>query len=144
MTVRSPETVSEWEQYYELRYDVLRKPWNQPLGSEKDKDEATSQHFALFDEEGAVMGVCRLQLNTPEEAQVRYMAISPKIQGQHKGNLLMQAAEQAARQQGAKKVILHARDNAVRFYERNGYTITATSYLLFDSIQHYLMEKALA
>jgi predicted GNAT family N-acyltransferase len=144
MTVRSPQTEQEWEQYYQLRYEVLRKPWNQPLGSEKDKDDATSQHLALFDERGDVMGVCRLQLNSPLEAQVRYMAVSPKVQGQSKGNLLMQAAEEAARKQGAEKLILQARENAVRFYERNGYKVVETSYLLFNSIQHYLMEKYIA
>lgn len=31
-----------FEEYYYLRWKVLRKPWNQPIGSEKDELEKTA------------------------------------------------------------------------------------------------------
>jgi hypothetical protein len=33
--IRPPKTKSEWENYYDLRFRVLREPWQQPRGFEK-------------------------------------------------------------------------------------------------------------
>ena len=41
------------------------------------------------------------------------------------------------------KMILHARDYAVDFYLKLGYTLIEPSYKLFDELQHFLMEKEL-
>jgi hypothetical protein len=38
---------------------------------------------------------------------------------------------------------LQARENAVAFYERNGFHVVKPSFLLFNEIQHFLMEKML-
>ena len=39
MKLRPPETAEEFDAYYNLRWMVLRAPWNQPTGSEKDEYE---------------------------------------------------------------------------------------------------------
>jgi hypothetical protein len=39
---------------------------------------------------------------------------------------------------------LHARDYAVDFYSKLGYTLVGPSYKLFDVLQHYQMEKKLS
>jgi len=49
--------------------------------------------------------------------------------------------EKRGLEKGAKKIILHARENVVRFYEKNGYKIVMPSHTLFGSIPHFLMEK---
>ncbi len=36
--IRSPKTELEWVNYYDLRYRILRQPWNQPIGSEKMRE----------------------------------------------------------------------------------------------------------
>ena len=41
------------------------------------------------------------------------------------------------------KIILNARENAVDFYIKNGYKINEKSHLLFNKIQHWLMNKDL-
>ena len=46
--IRSPKTDKEWVEYYDLRYRVLRQPWNQPIGSERNEGDASEQHFALY------------------------------------------------------------------------------------------------
>jgi len=48
--IRSPKTDKEWVEYYDLRYRVLRQPWNQPIGSERNEGDASEQHFALYKE----------------------------------------------------------------------------------------------
>ena len=46
--IRIPETEEEWEDYYALRYRVLREPLGQPIGSERNEGDETGIHFALY------------------------------------------------------------------------------------------------
>lgn len=120
---------------------MLRKPWNQPPGSEKDNSENSSIHIMACDKDNNVLGVCRLQFNTPIEAQLRFMGVKENTQGLGIGKKLIVFAEQKAKQEGAKKIILQAREIAVDFYKKAGYTIVEKSFLMWDEIQHFLMEK---
>ena len=126
-----------------MRYETLRKPWNQPPGSEKDEQENTSVHAMACDENGRVLGVCRLQLNSASEAQLRYMGVRTEAQGLGIGRKLIGYMENKARSKGATRMILQARENALDFYEKCGYTIVEKSYLMWGQIQHYLMAKEL-
>ena len=143
MNIITPVTASDFQQYYYLRYAVLRAPWQQPFGSEKAPDDATATHALMLNEEGTAVGVCRLHLETPAEAQIRFMAINPNFQGQGLGKKLLNYAEEKAREQGAHYVTLQARENAVAFYQRCGYAVLAKTHLLFGTIQHYQMRKDL-
>ena len=138
--VRAPRTEKEWEAYYELRYQELRKPWNQPWGSERTDDEEASFHFAAF-EEGELLGVCRLQRNSLEQGQVRFMAVSKKAQGKGIGKLIMKDVEQFAQKIGMQEIMLQAREIALQFYLSIGYQNIEKTHLLFGEIQHYLMRK---
>lgn len=137
-----PQSASEWEAYYQLRWETLREPWNQPKGTEKDQMEDISIHFFALEGE-TPMGVCRLQYNDENIAQVRFMGVSEKSRGKGVGSLLLKHAELRAKKDARKVMILQARDYAVPFYEVNGYKITEKTFLLWDTIQHYLMEKNL-
>lgn len=137
-----PSTSAEWESYYQLRFETLREPWNQPKGSEKDNMEDVSIHFFATDGE-IPMGVCRLQYNDENIAQVRFMGVSEKSRGKGVGSLLLKHAETRAKKDNRKVMILQARDYAVPFYESNGYKITEKTFLLWDTIQHFLMTKNL-
>ncbi|MCW3070970.1 MAG: family N-acetyltransferase [Bacteroidetes bacterium] len=141
--ITEPQTKEQFEAYYLLRYEVLRKPWNQPPGSEKDEQENESIHIMASNKSGEVLGVCRLQLNSPTEAQLRYMAVKTGTQGLGIGKKLVEYAEQKAKQKGAGKMILQAREIAVGFYTKCGYKIAKKSFLMWDEIQHYLMDKDL-
>ena len=145
MKIIEPATSEEFKKYYNLRYEVLRKPWLQPKGSERDEEEETSLHRMIIDEpNGKAVAVGRLQFNTIEEAQIRYMAVSDDYQGKGYGRKMVKALDNIAREKGSQKIILQSRENAVKFYEKNGYKIIEKSYLLFDEIQHWLMEKELS
>lgn len=140
--VRAPQIEEEWKTYFSIRYEELRKPWNQPLGSEKTANEGECQHFALF-VNNTMAGVLRMDVVDETTNQLRFMAISKQFQGQQLGQYLMKCAEDEAIKQGKKSLILHAREKAISFYERCGYSFFQKSYLLFDSIQHVEMHKAL-
>ncbi|MDD3146355.1 MAG: GNAT family N-acetyltransferase [Candidatus Riflebacteria bacterium] len=140
--VRAPETPEEWNEYFALRWQVLRRPWKEPQGSERDEREDESWHRAVYIDR-QLAGIARIQMNSLEEAQIRYMAVNPDFQKRGVGRALVVSLETIAREQGAEKVILDARSSAVGFYLVLGYTVIADSYLLFGEIQHYRMEKAL-
>ena len=142
MEVIQPQSPEEFENYYNLRWEVLRKPWGKPRGSEQDEDEHRSVH-AMICMNGEVVAVGRLHFNSPAEAQIRYMAVREDVRGKGVGEKILSYLESVAKQRAATLIILQARENAVKFYERNGYSIKEKSFLLWDEIQHYLMEKAL-
>ena len=144
MNLIEPKTSEDFKKYYKLRYEILRKPWGQPIGSERDEGDETSIHRMIIDEKtGKVLAVGRLEFNSKDEAQIRYMAVSDDWQGQGLGSQIIAALEDFAQRNGNKWMILSARENAVQFYKNNGYEIVRKTHLLFGEIQHWLMKKEL-
>jgi len=142
MTIRTPETPAEWETYYDLRYRVLREPLGKERGSERHEGDASGIHFALS-ENGYILAIARLDKVDDTVCQVRFVAVESDQQGKGLGKLIMDAVEERGRSEGYLKLVLHARDYALPFYEKLGYTLIGPSYKLFDVLQHYEMEKAL-
>ncbi|MBL7882694.1 MAG: GNAT family N-acetyltransferase [Bacteroidia bacterium] len=143
MKIIEPQTQQEFEAYYLVRYQTLRKPWNQPIGSEKDEFESSSIHAMALNDKDKIIGVCRLQKNTDFEFQIRFMGVIDEAQGLGVGKKLIDYMEKKATSLGAQKMILQARENAVPFYLKCGYSIKQKSFVLWNIIQHYLMEKEL-
>ena len=139
--IKQPENEEEFKRYYLLRWKLLRAPWNQPEGSEVDDLEGHCFHLMAVDDNNEVIAVARLQFNSDDEAQIRYMAVDEKHQRQGIGRALIKAIETQAIKTCLKKIKLDAREPAVCFYEKLGYTVIEKSYLLFDEIQHFRMEK---
>ncbi|MCL6494000.1 MAG: GNAT family N-acetyltransferase [Ignavibacterium sp.] len=142
MIIRSPQTRDEFFRYYDLRWRILRAPWNQPKGSEQDKLEGQAIHIIAIDGD-KIVGCGRAHFNTEDEAQIRYMAVENEWQGKGIGKLILDELERRVLEKGAKKIVLHARENVVRFYEKNGYNIIKESHTLFGEIKHFLMTKNL-
>lgn len=143
MEVRAPQNQQEWDAYYDLRYRILRKPWDQARGSEKDNHEESSKHFALWDDT-KILAIARLEMDeTKIRAQVRFVAVETTCQNRGYGKNIMQAVEQHAKQQGVDVIFLNARENALDFYLHLGYHLIEKGHLLFGEIQHYKMKKRL-
>ncbi|MEW6995061.1 YiiD C-terminal domain-containing protein [Colwelliaceae bacterium MEBiC 14330] len=141
---RSPKTAQEFQQYYQLRWQVLRKPWQQAFGSEKDELEQDAIHLMIIDEHSQVIAVGRLDKASQFSGRIRYMAVHPDKQGQGLGKQLINALENRAQQLGIKELTLKAREQALAFYQRLGYAEQGFSHLLFDEIKHFSMNKSLA
>lgn len=141
--VRSPETEAEWQAYYALRFAVLRAPWNQPLGTERDHQEDISLHAAALDSQGRIASVGRIQEVASGEAQIRFMATDPAYQGQGAGAAVVTWLEDQARQRGWRTIFLNARENALGFYRKLGYESVAEGPLLWGLIRHEVMRKVL-
>jgi predicted GNAT family N-acyltransferase len=143
MNIREPSTPGEFEDYYALRWKILRAPWNQPRGSEQDELEKTSHHLMVVNDDGTLIAVGRLQFNTIREAQIRYMAVDISHQRRGVGTLLLQALEKRAIDLGAVRIVLDARENALRFYRNQDYVPVGPGHTLFNAVTHIQMTKSL-
>ena len=143
ITIKQPETEKEFGAYYDLRWRVLREPWQQPRGSEKDELENESFHIMACGENNNVIAVGRLHFKNEAEAQIRYMAVLPEHNNKGLGKLILEALEKEAQLKQCKTITLQAREGALEFYKKQGYNTVKKSHLLFDSIQHYEMNKTI-
>jgi len=141
--LKQPETEDEFKQYFRLRWQLLRSPWNEPEGSEKDEIENRCFHVMVYDDQDQCIGVGRLQFNSDTEAQIRYMAVTKEHERKGIGKQIVAGLENKAREKLIGSIILDAREPAVGFYEKLGYLKKDKTYLLFNSIQHFRMIKCI-
>lgn len=141
-SIRSPETQQEYFDYYSFRWQMLRKPWGNEKGSEQDELENNAFHrIALHDD--IIIACGRLHLVEATTAQIRYMAVSEDFQQQGIGKLILLSLEEIAKHHQANKIILNARESAVGFYEKQGYSILSETHTLFNTIKHFKMERCI-
>ena len=138
--VQIVNTKNEIDNIINLRYIILRQPWNQPKETSTDGMEQSSIN-AFIDENGKVIACGRLQDNGGGVGQIRYMAVDANYQGKGLGKLIVAKLEEEAKHIHLQIIELQARENAVEFYKSQGYVVKDTSFKLWDIIQHYLMTK---
>lgn len=142
-SVQQSTTAEELESIIQLRYVVLRKPWQQSISTASDELEDTSVNAFLKNNMGDTIACGRLQENENKIGQIRYMAVAENSRGSGLGKKILLFLEEKAEEKNIIKIELQARENAVDFYKRYGYTVKEKSFLLWGIIQHYLMEKTL-
>ena len=137
---RPPQTPTEWDHYYDLRWRVLREPWDQPRGSERDAEEDQAHHVAAF-ADNALIAVGRLHRISSSVGQIRYMAVSPDHLRQGLGSKILTHLEEEARRQELTQIELDARETALEFYTKFGYFISGISPTKWG-IPHRRMRKS--
>ncbi len=140
---KTPQSSDEFEKYYQLRWQILRKPWQQPLGSEQDSLEQQACHRMLTDSQNKLLAVGRFHKTSQHQAQIRYMAVATNQQGKGLGAKILKALEQEAAKQGVTEITLNARENAIGFYQKQGYSQQGFSHQLYGEVNHYFMIKKL-
>ncbi len=143
MRLASPQNEDEFARYYDLRWRLLRAPWDQPRGSERDELDADAFHVMVSESGGEPIAVGRLHTLAGDEGQIRYMGVLESWRGMGIGSRVLAALEQQAQDMGLRRIVLDARESAVRFYERHGYGIVGLGHTLFGSIRHFRMAKEL-
>jgi len=124
-----------------LREDILRRPLGITFSSEELEIEKNNLLIGAF-EDGNILGCCMLVEEKPDMVKLRQMAVLNILQGRGIGRALMQFAENLARDHGYKVLTMHARKNAIGFYEKMGYKVKGEEFQEV-SIPHYEMEKIL-
>ena len=131
----------EYQQMVNLRNEILRKPLGLSFDKEeldKEKDDILMGAF----EDDRLLGCCLLTRMDAFTIRLRQMAVPNNMQGKGVGRALMIFAENIARDLGYRKLCMHARQTAVGFYQKLGYSISGEPFEEV-TIPHYIMEKAL-
>ena len=135
-----PQTPAQWQAYYALRYQILRAPWQQPPGSERDDAEERASHRMIISASGDVLAVGRIQPLGEGRAQIRYMAVHADWQGKGLGQHIVAALEEQALAWQCHQIVLNARETAEGFYQKLGFIRGAPQPPLFG-IAHRQMTK---
>ncbi|NNF97335.1 MAG: GNAT family N-acetyltransferase [Halobacteria archaeon] len=141
--LRTPQSKTEFEHYYDLRWRILRAPWQQPRDSERDQHEDNAIHAMALNDEGHILGVARLHQINNTTAQIRYMAVEDRWQHSGIGDALLRYLEEQASALGVRLIKLNARENSVGVYTKRGYKVTGPGHLLYGEIKHQKLEKRL-
>ena len=130
-----------YDQMVKLRLEILRKPLGLTFTKEELDREKDDILIAAFDED-EILGCCILTKIDNTRLRLRQMAVQKNLQGKGIGESIMSFAENIARDKGYKILTMHARDTALGFYEKFGYTIKGQQ---FEEVKtkHHLMEKIL-
>ena len=124
-----------------LRDDILRKPLGLSFSTDELEKEKDHLLIAAY-EDDHMLGCCMLVKENTHTARLRQMAVINDLQGKGIGKALMQFAENLARDRGFRKLTMHARKNAIGFYEKLGYRCVGDEFVEI-TIPHYIMEKDL-
>lgn len=138
-----PYGTPEFDAALALRDEILRKPLKLQFLIDDIAKEYDQWHLGAYDANDILIGVLTLQSTArPEVVKMRQVAISETSQSKGVGSFLVLISEAFARLEGFEKIELHARDTAVPFYIKLGYsTIGETFYEV--NIPHLKMEKSL-
>ena len=131
----------EYQQMVNLRDEILRQPLGLSLTVDELNKEKDDILIGAFDDE-KILACCILTKADNKSLRLRQMAVQNNQQGKGIGASMLNFAEIIARDKGYKKLIMHARETAVRFYEKLGYKLVGDRFTEV-TIPHFIMEKKL-
>ena len=131
----------EYQQMIKLRTDILRKPLGLSFAPDELDMEKEDILIGAFDED-EMLACCMLTKADQNCLRLRQMAVQNNQQGKGIGASMMNFAEILSRDKGYKKLIMHARETAVGFYEKLGYKVVGDKFTEV-TIPHLVMEKKL-
>lgn len=140
--LRVPQTEQELARYFQFRWELLRKPLHQPVGSERDAWDVMAHHQMVVDEYGQPVAIGRLYISGDNEGSIRFMAVDPALRHKGLGRMVAMTLESVARQEGVKRITCSAREEAMGFFAKLGFVnqgeITTPQT---TPVRHFLMMK---
>jgi len=131
----------EYRRVVALRSAILRQPLGLAYSAADLAAERDQLHLAGFIGAAPVATIILQPL--PEGlGKLRQMAVSEAGQRKGLGTRLLQAAEELARTLGLTRLMLHARESALPFYEKAGYATVGARFTEVG-LPHWRMEKPL-
>lgn len=131
---------------YIVRQEVLRKGKPIETCHFNGDDDTTTTHFGLFENENIIGVVSVFKTNSllfleKTQFQIRGMAVLENFQSKGYGEQLLKAAEKFCWQEKANLIWFNAREKAVSFYKKSGYTVLGDSFNIPDVGIHFVMFK---
>lgn len=122
-----------------LRRVVLREPLQLYYTISTIVQEENQQHFVAIGNDEIIASVSLLLLDN-EVAKLRQMCVDKRFQRSGVGEQLIRYVENELLYDGVKKIELHARKNAIIFYEKCGYNKVGIEFEEVG-LPHSKMEK---
>ncbi len=132
---------AEYEALVALRDEVLRRPLGLTFSAAQLAAERTERHFACY-LGGELVGCLLLRRLDDARVQMRQVAVRAQAQGRGVGRAMVESAEAWASALGYRTMMLHAREEAVGFYERLGYARVGGRFMEV-TLPHWEMRKTL-
>ena len=125
-----------------LRYKVLRQPLGLEFSTYELAEEYKQFHLLCYSDASRLVGCLVLKPIDKETIKMRQVAVVKNMQKKGIGTFMVYHAEKSAQSMDYKKMILHARTEAIPFYEKLKYKKVGRSFLEIG-IKHYQMMKEL-
>lgn len=133
----------EFEALLELRDIVLRRPLNMIFTAEQIAAESPCSHFGCTLEGFPdLAGTLLMKQVADRRLKMRQVAVHPDLQGEGIGSYMVTMVEYWSVQRGYTDIELAARDVAVAFYKRLGYSTVGDEFTEVG-IPHFQMVKHL-
>lgn len=132
-------TNDDYQHLLHFRNRLLREPLGLNL-FEEDLSRDADDIILVAKSAGTIVGCVMLQPVDDATIKLRQMAVDTSLQGKGMGKILVENAEEAARQNGYNTIVLHARKTAEGFYEKLGYKAYGDVFTEV-SIPHVSMKK---
>ncbi len=126
----------------ELRNEILRKPLGLTFSPKDLASEKETLHFAILNEETSAIAAVCAQALSPRQWKIRQMAVALSHQKKGLGSQLIKSVLNTLIEKDAEEIILHAREIAIPFYEKHGFTSTGPIFTEVG-IPHRKMKKNL-
>ena len=130
---------SDYQKAIQLRYSILRAPLGLNFSQEDLDNEKEHIHIASFEDDD-LLGCCMLTKIDQHTLQLRQMAVKANLQRKGIGESIVSFAENIGRDKGFRRIIMHARDTAIGFYEKFGYKVKGDQFIEVN-LPHHMMEK---
>jgi len=117
-----PTTEAEWDEYYRIRYERLRKPLGLPPESVRDDPLEPSSVHRVIKVDGRVVA---------------------EFEGRGIGRISMAYREKYARSIGATELVANPRVENVAWFKRHGWVVVGEGVKLYDQVESLSMIKRL-
>ena len=131
----------EYKKMVALRDEILRKPIGLQFSNEDLAKDELDLLLAAFDDD-EILACCILSEINATTIRLRQMAVKRNQQGKGVGHSVIIFAENLARDRGYKRLMMHARESAIGFYEKQGYNAIGERFFEV-TLPHFEMEKKL-
>ena len=136
--IREVRNQQELAEMFDQRWLVLRSPLGMEKGSERDNYEDAAVHLVgICDRK--IIASARLRELSPELGSISYVAVLPQFQNRGIGTKLIENLIAKAQAKNLKTLRLKSRINAIKFYQRIGFTEQGNQ-MDFLGIPHIFMQ----
>lgn len=133
---------------FRLRSDILRPSGMAPYKGIEGENLETSFHVGAYFDDNIISVVSFIKNSSDlfdelSQYNMRAMVTDPNYRGQHAGSQVIEFGINELIKRNVKLLWFNAREYAIEFYEKNGFTTIGEKFMIPDICMHKVMYKYL-